>query len=92
MVDKKNILRFDKANASFTNFRFTHNQIKFYFTGNTFIVNVALADLLITSILMPCSTIVLLAGMEEPLSACRVQWFFAACAFIITVLSLAVSI
>lgn len=66
--------------------------ITIYFTGNTFIVNVALADLLITSILMPCSTIVLLAGMDETLSVCRVQWFFAACAFVITVLSLAVSI
>lgn len=60
--------------------------------GNAFIVNVALADLLVTSILMPASTIVLLAGIDEPLAVCRVQWFFAACAFLVTVLSLAVSI
>ena len=64
---------------------------KLYITGNAFIVNVALADLLVTSILMPASTIVLLAGIDAPLSVCRVQWFFAACAFLTTILSLAVS-
>lgn len=64
---------------------------RFCSAGNAFIVNVALADLLVTSILMPASTIVLLAGIEEPLAVCRVQWFFAACAFLVTILSLAVS-
>uniref|UniRef100_A0A182PB70 G-protein coupled receptors family 1 profile domain-containing protein n=1 Tax=Anopheles epiroticus TaxID=199890 RepID=A0A182PB70_9DIPT len=33
--------------------------------GNAFIVNIALADLLITSVVMPASTIVLLAGIDN---------------------------
>lgn len=62
------------------------------FPGNAFIVSVALADLLISSILIPTSVIIILAGFNETSKEiCRVQWFFAACAFLVTILSLAVS-
>lgn len=62
------------------------------FPGNAFIVSVALADLLVSSILIPTSVIVLLAGFDESsMAICRAQWFFAACAFLVTILSLAVS-
>lgn len=67
--------------------------IKIHFTGNAFIVSVALADLLVSSVLIPASVIVLLAGIDESsLAICRVQWFCATCAFLVTILSLAVSI
>ncbi|XP_059612606.1 melatonin receptor type 1B-A-like [Phlebotomus argentipes] len=56
--------------------------------GNAFIVSVALADLLITSLLIPSSAILLLAGIDDSLSVCKFQWFLAACAFLISVLSL----
>lgn len=62
------------------------------FPGNAFIVSVALADLLVSSVLIPTSVIVLLAGFDESsMAVCRVQWFFASCAFLVTILSLAVS-
>ncbi|XP_055701030.1 melatonin receptor type 1B-A-like [Phlebotomus papatasi] len=56
--------------------------------GNAFIVSVALADLLVTSLLIPSSTILLLAGIDDSLSVCKFQWFLAACAFLVSVLSL----
>uniref|UniRef100_A0A1B0GQ08 G-protein coupled receptors family 1 profile domain-containing protein n=1 Tax=Phlebotomus papatasi TaxID=29031 RepID=A0A1B0GQ08_PHLPP len=55
---------------------------------NAFIVSVALADLLVTSLLIPSSTILLLAGIDDSLSVCKFQWFLAACAFLVSVLSL----
>jgi hypothetical protein len=60
--------------------------------GNSFIVNVALADLLITCFLIPASIIVILAGGTDSLSVCKFQWLLAACAFFFTILSLAVII
>ncbi|XP_031617955.1 melatonin receptor type 1B-A-like isoform X2 [Contarinia nasturtii] len=60
--------------------------------GNAFIVSVALADLLVSSILIPTSVIVLLAGFDETSKEiCRVQWLFAAIAFLVTILSLALT-
>lgn len=57
-------------------------------------MNIALADLLITSVLIPASIIVLLAGTggNDSLPVCKFQWFLATCAFLVTVLSLTVSI
>lgn len=60
--------------------------------GNAFVVNVALADLLVTSILIPASIIVILANDKETYNVCKFQWFLAAYAFLVTVLSLVVSI
>ncbi|CAH1391730.1 unnamed protein product [Nezara viridula] len=57
--------------------------------GNTYVVNVALADLLITGILMPASAVVILAGLEAPVQVCSVQWFLAILSWLVTVLSLA---
>lgn len=57
--------------------------------GNAFIVNVALADLLITGLLIPASAVVILAGMEASLAVCKFQWFLAVLCFMVTVLTLA---
>uniref|UniRef100_A0A1B0GKM6 G-protein coupled receptors family 1 profile domain-containing protein n=2 Tax=Lutzomyia longipalpis TaxID=7200 RepID=A0A1B0GKM6_LUTLO len=56
--------------------------------GNAFIVSVALADLLVTSFLIPSSAILLLAGIDDSLAVCKFQWFLAACTFLVSVLSL----
>ncbi|EDS36943.1 conserved hypothetical protein [Culex quinquefasciatus] len=59
--------------------------------GNAFIVNIALADLLITSVVMPASTIVLLAGIDNSdTEVCKFQWFLAACSFLVSILTLAI--
>lgn len=64
-----------------------------FILGNAFVVNIALADLLITSVLIPASIIVLLSGVDDTsFAVCRFQWFLAACAFLVSVFSLAVSI
>ncbi|XP_058066391.1 melatonin receptor type 1B-A-like [Anopheles bellator] len=58
--------------------------------GNAFIVNIALADLLITSVVMPASTIVLLAGIDNAdTEVCKFHWFLAACSFLVSILTLA---
>ncbi|XP_049293708.1 melatonin receptor type 1B-A-like [Anopheles funestus] len=58
--------------------------------GNAFIVNIALADLLITSVVMPASTIVLLAGIDNSdTEVCQFHWFLAACSFLVSILTLA---
>ncbi|CAG9854332.1 unnamed protein product [Phyllotreta striolata] len=57
--------------------------------GNTFIVNVALADLLVSGLVVPASAIVILAGLRDNLAVCRFQWFLATLCFLVTVLSLA---
>ncbi|XP_053665581.1 melatonin receptor type 1B-like [Anopheles marshallii] len=58
--------------------------------GNAFIVNIALADLLITSVVMPASTIVLLAGIDNSdKEVCYFHWFLAACSFLVSILTLA---
>lgn len=56
--------------------------------GNTFVVSVALADLLVTGLVIPASAVVILAGLQDNLSVCRFQWFLAALCFLVTVLSL----
>ncbi|KAG5894369.1 hypothetical protein JTB14_015646 [Gonioctena quinquepunctata] len=58
--------------------------------GNTFLVNVALADLLVSGLVVPASAVVILAGLRDNnLAVCRFQWFLAALCFLVTVLSLA---
>ncbi|XP_054277057.1 alpha-1A adrenergic receptor-like [Macrosteles quadrilineatus] len=57
-------------------------------TGNTFLVNIALADLLVTGIVMPASAVVILAGLPDSPPVCHVQWFLAILCWIVTVLTL----
>ncbi|KAF6200805.1 hypothetical protein GE061_005251 [Apolygus lucorum] len=57
--------------------------------GNTFVVNVALADLLVTGVVMPSSAVVILAGLEPAIQVCHAQWFLALVSWMVTVLSLA---
>ncbi|XP_044733635.1 melatonin receptor type 1B-A-like [Chrysoperla carnea] len=56
--------------------------------GNTFIVNVALADLLITGMVIPASTVAILASLDGSLTICRFQWYLAVLCFFVTVLTL----
>ncbi|XP_020297521.1 melatonin receptor type 1A-like [Pseudomyrmex gracilis] len=58
--------------------------------GNAFLVNVALADLLVTGLVIPVSVIVILAGHEESLGTCRFEWTLEALCFLVTVLTLAI--
>ncbi|KZC05422.1 hypothetical protein WN55_05452 [Dufourea novaeangliae] len=55
---------------------------------NAFLVNVALADLLVTGLVIPVSVIVILAGHEGSLSTCRFEWTLEALCFLVTVLTL----
>ncbi|XP_076225910.1 adenosine receptor A1 isoform X2 [Nomia melanderi] len=57
--------------------------------GNAFLVNVALADLLVTGLVIPVSVIVILAGHEESLNTCRFEWTLEALCVLVTVLTLA---
>lgn len=57
--------------------------------GNAFIVNIALADLLITGVVMPASAVVILAGLQDSPVVCQCQWFLAILCWLVTVLSLA---
>ncbi|KAL3275460.1 hypothetical protein HHI36_020220 [Cryptolaemus montrouzieri] len=57
--------------------------------GNTFLVNVALADFLVSGLVVPTSAVVILAGLQENLNLCRFQWFLAALCFLVSVLSTA---
>ncbi|CAG5081408.1 Similar to Mtnr1a: Melatonin receptor type 1A (Mus musculus) [Cotesia congregata] len=57
--------------------------------GNAFLVNVALADLLVTGLVIPSSAIVILAGHEDSLSICRFEWTLEALCFLVTILTLA---
>lgn len=61
----------------------------FFFPGNAFLVNVALADLVVTGLVIPVSVIVILAGHEESLATCRFEWTLEALCFLVTVLTLA---
>ncbi|XP_015176751.1 PREDICTED: substance-K receptor-like isoform X2 [Polistes dominula] len=56
--------------------------------GNAFLVNVALADLLVTGFVLPASVIVILAGHEESLTICRVEMTAQSICFLVTVLTL----
>lgn len=64
-------------------------------TGNSLIVNTGLSDLVVTIVVIPISIVSLLAIHKDdeipPLSVCKTQWFLAACTFVISVLTLAVS-
>lgn len=52
-------------------------------------MNVALADLVVTGLVIPVSVIVILAGHEESLATCRFEWTLEALCFLVTVLTLA---
>ncbi|KAK9878003.1 hypothetical protein WA026_020215 [Henosepilachna vigintioctopunctata] len=57
--------------------------------GNTFLVNIALADFLVSGLVVPASAVVILAGLQDNLNVCRFQWFLAALCFLVSVLSIA---
>lgn len=57
------------------------------FSGNALLVNVALADLLVSGLVVPASAVVILAGLRDYLAVCRFQWFIAVLCFLVTVLS-----
>ncbi|KAK0089902.1 hypothetical protein PV326_004332 [Microctonus aethiopoides] len=57
--------------------------------GNALLVNVALADLVVTGLVIPASAVVILAGHTESLSICRFEWTLEALCFLVTVLTLA---
>ncbi|XP_049813862.1 alpha-1A adrenergic receptor-like [Schistocerca nitens] len=56
---------------------------------NALLVSVALADLLVTGLVMPASSVVILAGLPDAPAVCRLQWAVAALSCLVTVLSLA---
>lgn len=58
--------------------------------GNTFMANVALADLLVTGVVMPASAVVILAGVKEASlsSVCTLQWCLSIVCWLVTMLSL----
>lgn len=64
-------------------------EIYVIFAGNAFLVNVALADLMVTGLVLPASAIVILAGHKESLGICRFEWTLEALCFLVTVLTLA---
>lgn len=69
--------------------------ISFIHAGNSLIVNIGLSDLAVSIVVIPISIVSLLAMNKDeeltPLSVCKFQWFLAACTFLISVLTLAVS-
>lgn len=58
--------------------------------GNTFMANVALADLLVTGVVMSASAVVILAGDKEfsLSSVCSLQWCLSIVCWLVTMLSL----
>ncbi|XP_025836566.1 melatonin receptor type 1B-B [Agrilus planipennis] len=56
--------------------------------GNTFLVNIALADLLVSGLVVPASAVVILAGLGDNVIVCRFQWFISVLCFLVTMLSL----
>ncbi|XP_033221848.1 adenosine receptor A1-like [Belonocnema kinseyi] len=57
--------------------------------GNAFLVNVALADLLVTGLVLPASAIVILADQKDTLGICRFERALGALCFLVTILTLA---
>lgn len=57
--------------------------------GNAFIVNVALADLLVTGLVFPASCVVILAGMRDQdlEQACNFHWMVAVLCCLVTMLT-----
>lgn len=51
-------------------------------------MNVALADFLVSGLVVPASAVVILAGLRDNLAVCRFQWYLATLCFLVTVLSL----
>lgn len=59
-----------------------------FLTGNTYIANVALADLLISGVVILASAVVLLAGLEDCPPVCNMQRFLRLLCGLVTILSL----
>lgn len=59
-----------------------------FLPGNTYIANVALADLLISGIVILATAVVLLAGVEDCPPVCHVQWFLGLLCGMVTIFSL----
>ncbi|VVC28437.1 GPCR, rhodopsin-like, 7TM,G protein-coupled receptor, rhodopsin-like [Cinara cedri] len=57
--------------------------------GNTFVANVALADLLISGLVIPASAVVILAGLQDSPPVCQFQWFLSILCCLVTVLTMA---
>ncbi|KAE8749314.1 hypothetical protein FOCC_FOCC004021 [Frankliniella occidentalis] len=55
--------------------------------GNAFLVNVALADLLVTGLVFPASAVVILAGLRDTQTACSFHWIVAVLSVLVTLLT-----
>lgn len=51
--------------------------------------NVALADLLISGLVIPASAVVILAGLQDSPPVCQFQWFLSVLCCLVTVLTMA---
>ncbi|EEB18073.1 G-protein coupled octopamine receptor, putative [Pediculus humanus corporis] len=57
--------------------------------GNSFLVNIALADILITGLVIPASTVVILADLTDAkFVVCNFQWFLALVSCLVSVLTI----
>lgn len=56
--------------------------------GNTFVANVALADLLISGLVIPASAVVILSGLQDSPPVCQFQWFLSILCCLVTVLTM----
>ncbi|XP_050432563.1 histamine H2 receptor-like [Adelges cooleyi] len=56
--------------------------------GNTFLANVALADLLISGLVIPASAVVILAGLQDSPPVCQFQWFLSILCCLVTVMTM----
>lgn len=62
---------------------------RFLFAGNSFLVNLALADILITGLVFPASIVVILADLTDSKSVvCNFQWFLALVSCLVSVLTI----
>lgn len=50
--------------------------------------NVALADLLISGLVIPASAVVILAGLEDSPPVCQFQWFLSILCCLVTILTM----
>lgn len=57
-------------------------------TGNTFLANVALADLLISGLVIPASAVVILSGLQDSPPVCQFQWFISILCCLVTVMTM----
>lgn len=77
-----------KNDKCFTNYFSFYYKFSCFFVGNVFLVNTAMADLLITGLVMPASAVVILAGLHDSPPVCSFQWFIASLCWLVTVLTI----